>query len=240
VKAVCHFKNGKRHGSGIVFHLEGNKAEEVQYEDDKIVGDFIRYYAKGGKAALLLYVDGMPHGKATEWYESGAVKMISNYEHGLLDSNGKNPAKVVYSEDHAMMEVQDYRRGEPIGTHVKYHPNGKEAYKISYKNGKKEGKELFYATDGKLVGEGEYREGASIGKHWRSHENGTQGFLAIYNDSGDLLQPIQEWSAEGQKVGEYFVKDDKVDGPFKQWYADGKVHNDLNFIAGDMECPQVE
>ncbi len=109
----------------------------------------------------------MPHGKATEWYESGALKSVRNFENGLLDSDGKNPAVVMYSEDHVMLEVQDYRRGEPIGTHVKYHPNGKEAHKMTFKEGKKEGKELFYSAEGKLAGEGEYRAGVPVGKHWR-------------------------------------------------------------------------
>ncbi|HVX00932.1 MAG TPA: toxin-antitoxin system YwqK family antitoxin, partial [Candidatus Babeliaceae bacterium] len=107
MKAICHFKEGKRHGPAIIYHLEGNKAEELQYADDKIVGDLIKYYPNGGKAALVAYEDGVPHGKATEWYESGAVKSMSHYEKGLLDSNGKNPALVIYSEDHAMLEVQD-------------------------------------------------------------------------------------------------------------------------------------
>src|SRR6185436_6862701 len=42
VKATCQFENGKRHGAFIVYHLEGGKAEEVQYEDDKVVGDFVK------------------------------------------------------------------------------------------------------------------------------------------------------------------------------------------------------
>jgi antitoxin component YwqK of YwqJK toxin-antitoxin module len=159
----------------------------------------------------------MPHGKATEWYESGALKSVRNFINGVLDSDGKNPAVVLYSEDHAMIEVQDYRRGEPIGTHVKYHPNGKEYYKISYKEGKKEGKELCYSPEGKITGEGEYKAGIPIGKHWRNHDNGKQGFIAVYDENGTLLKPIEEWNEEGQKVAEYSVKEGKFDGSFKQW-----------------------
>ena len=142
-KAVLRFNQGKRQGLFVTYHLEGGKAEEVQYEDDKVVGDLIRYYPKGGKAAQISYLAGIPHGKATEWYENGALKTVRNFENGLLDSDGKNPAMVMYSEDHIMIEVQDHRRGEPIGTHVKYHPNGKESHKLTFKEGKKEGKELF-------------------------------------------------------------------------------------------------
>ncbi|HUD01517.1 MAG TPA: toxin-antitoxin system YwqK family antitoxin, partial [Rhabdochlamydiaceae bacterium] len=240
VKATCQFKKGKRHGAALVYHLEGGKAEEAQYEEDKIVGDFVKYYAKGGKAALVSYAAGMPHGKGTEWYENGALKALRHYENGVLDSDGKNPAVVIYSEDHAMIEVQDYRRGEPIGTHVKYHPNGKESYKMAYKEGKKDGKELYYSADGKLTGEGEYKEGIPMGKHWRSHDNGQQGFLAIYDDKGNLLQPIEEWNESGQKVAQYSIKNNKFDGSFKQWSNEGKIINDLNYVVGDMEGPQKE
>ena len=186
VKATCNFKQGKRNGSAIAYHLDGGKAEEVPYVDDKIIGDLVKYYAKGGKASLVPYVDGMIHGKAMEWYESGSLKSVRNFEKGVLDTDGKGPALIVYSEDHAMLEVQDYRRGEMIGTHMKYHPNGKEAVKVSYKNGKKDGKEVFYSAEGKMLGEGEYREGTPVGKHARFHENGAQGFLAMYDDKGGL------------------------------------------------------
>jgi len=243
LKAHTYFKEGKRHGSSILYFLEGNKSEEFEYAEDKLVGEYVRYYPKdqGGKRLMTIsYVEGLPHGNAMEWYPNGSLKKVVHYERGVVDSDGKNPAIVIRSEDYTLLEVQDFRGGEPIGTHIKYHPNGREAYRCSYKEGKQDGKELFLSKDGKVLGEGVYQEGVSIGKHWRNHENGALAFLAHFDDKGILLDPIQEWNDEGILISQYFLKEGRFDGSFKQWYDSGKLKCEFCYLEGELEGPQRE
>lgn len=240
VKLFAHFNDGKREGKSVAYHQDGVIAEEMSFKNDKLEGEVVRYYPKGGKAAVIPYKDGVPHGTALEWNEGGSLKISRHFENGSLNSDGKKPAVVVYGEGHAFQEVQDFRMGEPIGTHVKYHPNGKEAYKVSFKEGKKEGKEQFFGSDGKLIGEGEYRNGTPIGKHFRNHENGKPAFLSVFDNEGEVTGPIQEWNDQGQKTSEYSLKNDRLDGSFKQWYDNGNLKTDSFYVNGEFEGSQKE
>src|SRR3569832_2472981 len=132
LKLLAHFKEGKRDGHNIGYYQDGVISEEADFKDDKLEGELTRNYPKGGKAVAIPYQDGVPHGTALEWNENGSLRVSKHFEKGSLNSNGKNPAIVVYGDGSAFQEVQDFRMGEPIGTHVKYHSNGKEAYKVSF------------------------------------------------------------------------------------------------------------
>ncbi len=185
--AQCGFKQGQRHGQMISYFQNGTKSEEMTYEEGKIIGEAVRYFEKGNRAALIPYENGVPHGNALEWYPEGILKASLRYQNGVLHSDGKNPALVVYGLDRSIQEVQDYHQGQPIGTHFKYHPNGKESYKVQYKNGKKQGKEQIFSEEGKVLGEGEFREGVPLGKHWLNAPNGQQIYRASFDLQGNLL-----------------------------------------------------
>lgn len=240
LRGQCGFKQGERHGLMVSHFEDGTKAEEMVFEEDKIVGELVKYHPKGSRAALIPYEGGVPHGTAMEWYEGGMLRSMLRYQNGMLHSDGKNPAVVVYGEDRSIQEVQDFNQGQPIGMHVRYHANGKEAYKMQYKNGKKQGKELFLDGAGNLLGEGEYKEGIAIGKHWRNAEGGGLVFLANYDKEGVLLAPIQEFYAHGQKSAEYFLVEDKRHGAFLQWYENGSPHIAFNYDHGHFEGEQKE
>ncbi|MCI0382332.1 MAG: hypothetical protein L0207_04700 [Chlamydiae bacterium] len=250
IKMVSHFKNGKPHGSTISYHKDGKKAEEMQYEEDKLVGEFIRYYPETeAKAAAIPYHQGVVHGIAMEWHPNGMLKSSRQFSDGAVHSDGKNPAVMVYDENRNLIEVQDFHLGEPIGTHIKYHSNGKESYRVFYKNGQKQGEEVYYSTEGKIIGKGEYRNGDRIGDHWRNHPNGKPLVIAHYDKKGKLLEPIVEFNEEGQKIGEYTVaimagKEDKgkygYEGKCTEWYPNGNLRQELEFFAGVLEGEQKE
>jgi antitoxin component YwqK of YwqJK toxin-antitoxin module len=240
LKTVCSFSQGKKEGQFISYYEDGKKMEEATYENDKIIGDHISYHPNEMRAFLTPYVDGLMHGTALEWYSTGALKSTKQLQKGVLHSDGKNSAVVAYSEDHAIQEVQDYDQGAPIGTHVKYHLNGKEKYRMPYKNGKKEGKEKFFSTEGKLIGEGEYRHGIKVGTHWRNHENGVKAYEAAYNDKGDMLSHADEFDDQGHKLVHFMMVDDKREGEYFEWYANGQLRVACNYLKGDFEGEQKE
>src|SRR5579863_7821596 len=157
LRGHCFFVQGERHGQALAYFEDGTKSEEIAFEGGKIVGTLIKYYPKGGRAVLVPYENGLPHGNAMEWFEEGTLRASMRYQKGVLHSDGKNPALVVYAEDRSIQEVQDFNQGQPVGTHFKYHQNGKEAYKVYYKEGKKQGKEQFFSSEGAVIGGGEYK-----------------------------------------------------------------------------------
>ena len=240
IQGIGTFVKGAKDGHIVAYHEDGTKAEESDYKNGKLVGDLIRYYPKDVRSALIPYEDGLPHGNALEWYPSGALKASYRYSHGLLNSEGKNPAVLIYNENREIAEVQDFKQGEPIGVHLKYHPNGKESYRMQYKNGQKHGKERFFSEDGKLIGEGEYNFGTKTGRHWKVHLNGKNAYLALYDDKGTLLQPIVEFYDNGQKSMEDFVNGDVKDKAYKEWYENGQIKIDYNYLNGQFEGDQKE
>jgi antitoxin component YwqK of YwqJK toxin-antitoxin module len=240
LKAQGSFKCGKRHGLMISYYEDGEKSEEATYVDGALEKDLIRYHSKGIRSNVIPYKKGLPHGTALEWYESGALKASATYNNGVLHSDGKTPAYVMYNEDRAIIEVQDYKNGQPTGTHFKYHPSGKESYKISFKSGKKHGQEQYFAADGKLMGDGVYVDGVAVGKHYRNYENGRLAFLATFDEKGNLLESIKEYFDNGQIKSEYFTQDAERDGSFKEWYDNGQIKTEYFYVRGQFDGEQKE
>lgn len=240
LKGTCSFAHGKRNGKMVVYYEDGLKSEEATYVEDKLVGDVVRYYPKNIRAQLVPHEEGVPHGHAMEWYESGGLKASRRFDRGLLNSDGKNPAVIIYNEDHGIQEVQDFQQGEPVGVHLKYHPNGKESYKVAYKEGKRDGRELFFSQEGKLLGEGFYQLGLPTGKHWRNHENGNLAFSAEFDDQGKLLRPIEEFYENGNRKASYTFVDQKLHGNCCEWYENGAIKSEYHYVHGDFEGAQKE
>lgn len=240
LRGECVFRQGERHGAMVAYYENGAKQEEGTFDSGKVVGDLVKYYPSGNRAALVPYAQGVPHGVAMQWYEGGALKSSLSYREGLLHSEGKSPAVVVYGEDRVIIEVQDFDQGQPIGMHVKYHPNGKEAYKVQYKAGKKQGKEQFFGAEGQLLGEGLYHQGTPQGDHERRTEGGVLVYSAHYRSDGTLTQPIQEFSPQGIKLAEYSIQDGVYDGPFLIWYEEGTPRTEYLYNKGRLEGEQRE
>ena len=228
----------------VAFFEDGTKSEEATYEDGKIVGDMVRYFAKGTRSALIPYENGVPHGNALEWYENGALRasLAPSNNSACSIPSGKNPAVVIPTlMIRSLLEARGFlNQGQPTGAHLKYHPNGKESYKVHYKNGKKQGKEQFFGQSGKLLGEGEYEQGIAFGKHWRKAENDQVIFLAQFKEDGNPSEPIQEFTDQGQKIAEYTLLDKQRHQSFRQWYANGTPRVEFNYEKGKFNGEQRE
>ncbi len=238
LRAVARFHQGVREGSSIAYYPEGDKAEEMQYREGKIVGDLIRYYPKEVRAALIPHQNGEKQGTALEWHPNGGLKSTRHFRDDKLHSDGKNPAVVLYDAMRNMVEIQDFEKGEPVGSHIKYHPGGKESYRVSYQNGKKQGREQFFSDKGALIGEGNYQSGIPKGTHWKKHLNGKEAFLAKYDETGTLLEPILIWNEQGQKIAEYSLLGEVQDGRVRQWDEKGQLLVDQNYSKGAFEGVQ--
>jgi antitoxin component YwqK of YwqJK toxin-antitoxin module len=160
---------------------------------------------------------------------------------GVLHSENKNPALVVYSEDKVIMvEFKTINMGRPVGSHLRYHPSGKESFRTAYKNGKKHGKDLYDSSQGKVIGECEFSEGIPVGKHWINYENGNAAYLANYDRKGALVEPAKVFLENGHIKAEVFFKDGERDGPYKEWHENGALSKDYFYVAGQFEDEQKE
>lgn len=234
------YASGKLEGIFQMFFEHGALREERHYKDGVLEGHCIRYYETGEKAMSLPYSEGVLEGVGVEWYASGVVKSERYFSNGQLHGNGKVPALTVYDEARNVVEAIDFQEGTPVGIHLKYYPNGREAYKVYYKEGKKEGIEQFFDEKGGLLGKGYFKAGVPVGKHFLNGTNQAPLFLAEFNEQGISIHPILEWNSSGQKIKEYSLKNEKLHGPYFEWYADGTLKVDHVYIDGLYEGDQKE
>ena len=106
----CTYKEGKFDGPIVAYFEDGTKSKEGCYKEGKLHGDLIQYFSKGGRSSLVTYLEGVPHGSSSEWYENGVLKASRHYHKGLLHSDGKNPAVILYNEERGIQEAQDFKQ----------------------------------------------------------------------------------------------------------------------------------
>src|SRR3990167_2612289 len=139
--SVAYFEKGQLQGAAKSYFENGKLREEAHHDHGKLEGEYTLYYEDGVKGRFCTYHQGEVQGLAFEWYPSGVLRQQRQFSHGLLNGDGENPAILVYNEERTLIEVADFRQGIRSGLHIAFHKNGQEAYRISYKHGKKEGKE---------------------------------------------------------------------------------------------------
>lgn len=95
-----------------------------------------------------------------------------------------------YYENGQLLEKGFFNEtGEALGYWIIYYEDGNVRSKVSYKNGKKEGRAVGYYPSGQLYYEGDYREGRREGS-WK-----------YYSEYGGLLSHTGTYK-NGVKVGE--------------------------------------
>jgi len=91
------------------------------------------------------------------------------------------------------------------GSFEKWYPNGQQAVKCTYKNGKRDG--LFYEwyQDGNLGLECSYQLGVLDGSYQEWWENGNKRLDCVY-DNGEFIGEYITWSQDGKQVYKYVIK----------------------------------
>ncbi len=233
---VTTYKEGLPDGAIISYYESGKIIAEGVYKDGKLIGEYFRYYESGEKESLAHYIDGVLDGKVFEWYENGNQKSIHHYLKGALHSKEGQPAIIIYDKNGSIEEIQYFENNIPVKSHIKYHPNERESYRVSFQKGKKDGKEVWQSDTGRLVGEGLYVEGKKVGKHWKEHENGTLAFLADYDKEGCLKEPIRNFDEQGQKIAEYtLTAADVFDSHYQTWFPNGQPSQEALYVNGELD-----
>ncbi len=234
------YREGKLVGEAKSFYEDGQVKEETFYIEGELEGDVVQYFPNGNRASLYPHHKGLVDGIAVNWFPSGGVNIQRHFNEGALHGNGQNPALIVYDEEQNVIEMLDFRQGQPIGLHTRYHANGVESYRVNYKLGKKEGKEQHFSEAGALLGEGLYQDGAAVGRHWREYPNGTIAYSAEFDREGKMVEPAVEYNEQGVKVRQLVIDGDKLHGPYFEWYNEGTPKIEYNYANGSYDGEQKE
>lgn len=239
LKKRVHYKNGIKEGEFEEFYEDGKVKVKGSFKNNKLEGLVVTYLKSGQKKSSSEYQNGLLHGNVVTYFENGEIRSKKTYTLGLLHNLGKTRALIEYYPNKVIKETKDFLFGIPSGVHIKYHENGKESYKVTYNLGKKTGQELGFDEEGTLIQEGEFVDGKPVGRHIKKSQD-TLIYIAEYDKKGTLLNPIEEFDSSNHKILEYFKDDFGFQGKFIEWYPNGNLKKEHNYVNGLYEGSQKE
>ncbi len=220
--------NGEKEGFWQWFNEEGGISEEGEYEDGKINGTYKVYHPNGQLQMIAQFVDGKRDGTATYYNKYGAEKELIHYKEGEFHGE--------YTTYHAMGKgfteyTANYVDNEIDGEFVEYYTDGIVRAKLTFKEGKKEGKGEIYYHDGQLDVVKNYLNDELHGDFKEYHYNGQ-----IYKE-GKYVEDKAEgiWKtyySNGQLESEKNYVKGKINGIVKEYDRDGKLHNEFTYKKG--------
>jgi antitoxin component YwqK of YwqJK toxin-antitoxin module len=229
VKKKTQYVSGIKQGASTVYFDNGEIAKTCSYRNGKLNGECLTYYPNGLRESQLSYENDLLQGEATYWYDNGNLRAKKHYTYGLLNDQRLTKAYTTFYPENVTQEVQGFAYGLPTGAHIKYHSNGKESYKVNYKNGKKVGQELQFSDSGILVAEGEFNNGIPTGKHYKKNSAGIIIFVGAYDDNGDLTTPIEEFDDLGNKIRQYVKNRAGLQGEFLECFSSGALKRKYHY-----------
>jgi hypothetical protein len=72
-------------GPYVVYHDDGSKMMQGEYQDGKQNGEWTMWYDNGQKKSVDHYKDGVQDGEHTGWYTDGKIAAIGMYKDGKQD-----------------------------------------------------------------------------------------------------------------------------------------------------------
>ena len=96
-------KNGKREGSWVVYHENGQLKRKGNYKNGKEEGSVVEYYKSGQLFLKFYYKNDRPEGPSFVYHYNGMLSQKANYKNGKAEGfwfnyykNGKLESKVNY------------------------------------------------------------------------------------------------------------------------------------------------
>ena len=207
-------KNNLPHGKWLIYHQNGQIANEMNYENGRRVG-WQRSYSKSGKIeqevelidgnGILIsrdeknksigiqnFVNGYPDGIQLTW--DGKDKQLL---HEVLYINGqKNGAERNWNEDGKLESERNYINDTLHGGVKEFYENGKPQLEANYLNGELDGTKKEWYPSGKLEKEAHYKEGKLDGIYKEWFENGQLKISCSYKE-GKEHGTRMEWDENG-------------------------------------------
>ena len=129
---------------------------------------------------------------------------------------------------------QDPETGLRQGVAREYDPEGNLSIEEHYLDGELHGTRLLYAPTGQIVVEENYENGKFAGKYLNYDEHGELTIRGQYV-AGAMAEDWYTFHTDGSVKEVVVFKDNAENGPFREWYADGKPKASGTYLNGDNE-----
>ena len=123
--------NGKREGNWTTWQKNGQKRQEMFFQNNKLEGIVTNWYTNGYKKSERNFVAGVENGLRTEWYDTGEKKAEINFKDDL-----ENGLKTTWHKNGQIEYECDMKNGYSNGKCPKYHEDGRvvEELKIDFRD----------------------------------------------------------------------------------------------------------
>ncbi len=232
-------------------------------DEGKVISRLTTYHDNGEVFQYLEVAGGRAKGLYKEWYANGKLRIISNVMEGIGDLSPDaqtswifDGESRVWSPSGNLMAELFYEKGRLEKEALYYHPNGRLAKTIPYKNDTIVGEKRFYDLDGNYVGgtwyidgirdgksffagdkniskrEEEYHKGLLIsGKYWDFQGNVTHEIC-----EGNGIRPSYE---EGYLQMEHEYVKGKPEGQVKTYRKNGDLESIYQIMDGQKQGEEV-
>ena len=200
--------SGKRNGRYTTYYTNGQLEKEQEFKEGKEHGYLRTYTLEGNIKWDCYYEEGKMHGQQTQLYTSnqGNYVKMSNYEHGVL-----------------------------VGDYSELYENGGVKTKGKYdKAGKKTGLWIVAKKDGTIEDESEYENDMRNGKRKAFFVDATVSSIRTYKNDKLHGPTIYNRYSTHKVQNERMYVDGALHGPFKDYYENGSVEEEGEYVKGNM------
>jgi TonB family protein len=201
-------KNFQKQGTWKYWNEAGKLEKTIVYKDDKKNGKFVFYYDNGDKAEEGNYVIDKKDGEWKNWYKGNIISEESHFDAGKRTGIRKN-----WYINGQLMEQGEYDN-DVIVYDWTWFDNGKPKEVKSYKNGLADGTWRIYADP--------------------KESNDTLP-MSIDNYSNGMKNGLHSAYKNGKLTEEINFKNDKLDGAYNKYNANGMFIFSENYADGNLD-----
>ncbi|MBK8497601.1 MAG: toxin-antitoxin system YwqK family antitoxin [Flavobacteriales bacterium] len=222
VRYQGQFKDDKPVGEFKHFDEEGRLSTVQRHAGDGRVSRAEHFHADGGLMAAGKYVGQAKDSTWNFYGTDGKLRKVERYANGAL-----NGEQLTYYPSGQVAESEMRVNGQQQGPYKSWFPNGKPKSEATYLHGEPEGRMTFWFPDGKKEIEGNAVNGDRDGTWYYFNPDGTLQLQALYS-KGELVKErfengkFTEYYDDEQVKSEVTYKKGKRDGPFTEWYDNGR------------------
>ena len=199
------------------------------WDQDSLISEYADlHYSNGQLIDKISYKEGLKDGKFTGYYPSGKVEYIKRYEEDKPMGEWK-----FVKEDGSTKKIERYEMGKKNEEWITYEENGDVYYQYWVQDSLiSEYADLHY-PNGQLIEKISYKEGKKNGKFTGYYESGQTKYIRTYKDD-KLEGKYADYTESGQILLKQSYVNDLLDGASKEWYLNGKVKVKTSYTAGKL------
>ena len=227
--AVQIYVEGKRNEEWYRIDKKGDTYYQY-WDQDSLVSEYADlHYSNGQLIEKISYKEGLKDGKFTGYYPSGKVEYVKRYEEDKPMGKWK-----FIREDGTTKKIEVYETGKKNDEWITYEKNGDVYYQFwDMDSLVSEYADLHY-PNGQLIEKISYKDGRKNGKFTGYYENGQTKQIRTYKDD-KLDGKFADYTESGQILRKQGYMNGLLDGPSKEWYLNGEVKVKTAYKEGKLD-----